>query len=237
MSIKLLKNLIGCVLIVRQSSRTGIVRSGCLTPAALPIMVFEQFKFCPAIFPVKRILCYGFVLPLLFGCGYQSSLEKAPPGYLIKENVDGKEVSKSVHLSRLSIPVFDNRTFEPLIENTLTRRFRQQVLMDGHMKLVAIKENSDMILEGELISFGQSPLSFDSNNSALEYRISLVLKISLKDSKSNKILWQKSGITSASDYYVNVDASLNRAALDRAIDEASKVLAEDVISEILDLYR
>jgi hypothetical protein len=193
--------------------------------------------FNKSIKDLFQVIVPVIFLALCLGCGYQSSLEKAPPSYLIKENIDGKEVSKSVHLSRLSIPVFDNRTFEPLIENTLTRRFRQQVLMDGHMKLVAGKENSDMILEGDLISFGQTPLSFDSNNSALEYRISLVLKMTLKDAKSNKILWEKSGINSASDYHVNVDASLNRAALDRAIDEASKVLAEDVISEILDLYR
>ena len=185
----------------------------------------------------NRKLVLGALALFLFGCGYQSSLEKAPPSYLIKETVEGKEVSKSVHLSRISIPVFINRTFEPLIENTLTRRFRQQVLMDGHLKLTASRENSDMILEGQLVSFGQVPLSFDANNSALEYRISLVLQILLKDSKSEKIFWQKSGITGTADYFVNMDASLNRAALDRAIDEASKVLAEDVISEILDLYR
>lgn len=184
----------------------------------------------------KRLFSILLLFSLL-GCGYQSSLEKSPPSYLIKENVEGKEVSKSVHLSRISIPVFVNRTFEPLIENTLTRRFRQQALMDGHLKLTADREKSDMILEGQLVSFGQSPLSFDVNNSALEYRISLVLQIALKDAKTQKVLWQKSGVAGTADYYVNADASLNRAALDRAIDEASKVLAEDVISEILDLYR
>jgi len=178
-----------------------------------------------------------FLVFSLWDCGYQSSLEKAPPSYLMKETAEGKEVSKSVHLSRISIPVFVNRTFEPLIENTLTRRFRQQALMDGHLKLTASRNDSDMVLEGELVSFGQTPLSFDVNNAALEYRILLVLRMSLRDGKSEKVLWQKSSVIGTADYYVNADASLNRAALDRAIDEASKVLAEDVISEILDLYR
>lgn len=173
----------------------------------------------------------------ILGCGYQSSLEKTPPSYVIKDTEESKEHTATAQISRLSVPVFVNKTFEPLIENTLTRRFRQQILRDGHLKLVASEENSDMTLEGQLNSFSQIPLSFDTNNSALEYRISLVIQISLKDAKTKKVLWQKSGITGNSDYYVNADSNLNRAALDRAIDEASTVVAEDVISEILDLYR
>ncbi|MHB8482717.1 MAG: LPS assembly lipoprotein LptE [Nitrospiria bacterium] len=178
----------------------------------------------------------GALLLLVFmgGCGYQASLEKSPPSNLIKEN---ERETTGVYVSRIEIPVFNNKTFEPLIENTVTRRFRQQVIMDGHLKLAAFREKSDMVLEGNVVSFGQDPLSFDLQSAAAEYRISVVLQMTLKDSKSGKILWQKPAITGTADYYVNVDASLNRAALDRAIDEASKVLAEDTLSEILNLYR
>jgi lipopolysaccharide assembly LptE-like protein len=187
--------------------------------------------------PFNSAIFLGLLLLTVFGCGYQSSLEKAPPSYVIKEPEEGKENFKTLQRSRITIPVFVNKTFEPLIENTLTLRFRQQILRDGHLKLVSSEENSDLTLEGQLNSFGQTPLSFDTNNAALEYRISLILQMSLKDAKTKKILWQKSGITGTSDYYVNADSSLNRAALDRALDEAITVLAEDVISEILDLYR
>lgn len=183
--------------------------------------------------PVNRMAAGFLFLLFLGGCGYQASLEKSPPSSLIQKESEGGPQ----RLSRISIPVFANKTYEPLIENTVTRRFRQQVIMDGHLKLVSSRSESDMVLEGEVVSFGQTPLSFDTQNVALEYRISLVLRMALKDARSEKILWQKSVIPGAADYYVNVDSSLNRAALDRAIDEASKVLAEDTLSDILNLYR
>jgi len=168
------------------------------------------------------------------GCGYQAVLDKNPPSYLVKESA---EKSKRVHLSRMSIPVFANKTFEPLIEDTITRRFRQQVIMDGHLDLVSSRENSDIVLEGDVASLAQTPLSFDTLNNALEYRVAVTLRIALKDIRTGAVLWQKSGLTGSADYYVNADLSLNRAALDRAIDELSKVLAEDTLSDILNLYR
>jgi outer membrane lipopolysaccharide assembly protein LptE/RlpB len=178
----------------------------------------------------------ALLLPL-FGCAYQSSLEKSPPSYGMKEPGQGVHSPIGSQMSRILIPVFQNRTFEPLIEDVLTRRFHQQVLLDGHLKLVADRDQADMILIGDLISFGQTPLSLDINNAALEYRIVLNLRLTLIDAKTKKVLWQKPSTAGNADYYVNVDATLNRAALDRAIDEASKDLAEDVLSEILDLYR
>ncbi len=184
----------------------------------------------------KESLCGFLLFIFLGGCGYQASLEKSPPSNLI---VEAEEEQTGVQISRIAIPVFNNKTFEPLIENTVTRRFRQQVIMDGHLKLVSFREKPDMVLEGQVVSFGKSPLSFDSQTptAATEYRISVVLNMVLKDSKTAKNLWHKSGIRGTADYYVSADSSVNRAALDRAIDEASKVLAEDTLSEILDLYR
>ncbi len=151
------------------------------------------------------------LLVSLAGCGYHSGIrsEMASPDRTI------------------AIPVFENATFEPLLENRVSEGFKETFLRQG-WQVVAKPDQAPLTLSGRVIRFDRVPISLNRIGQAQEYRITIGLEYAFLSSKETPPSKQKDHAEASAEYIASSDPITDRVAEDRAIREAGRRLAERV---------
>ncbi|MCX5712182.1 MAG: LptE family protein [Candidatus Omnitrophica bacterium] len=122
------------------------------------------------------------------------------------------------------------RTYKPLLETDVTHAVVDKFLFDGSLKPVP-RENARLILKGEVVQFRRDPLRYDADNeTVLEYRINIVVNISLRDVQEDKILWEENGFTGDTTYFVSGSSikSDDQATQDAIADLARRIVERTV---------
>ncbi|MEK6560408.1 MAG: LptE family protein [Nitrospirota bacterium] len=132
------------------------------------------------------------------------------------------------------IPVFENKTMEPIVEEELTPAVIREFLHDGRIEVVD-RSRADMVLEGSVVSYKETPVSFDDSNDAseneLEYRITVTTHLILLQNNSLS-LWEKD-ITSTAEYTVSSDVMTTRVSKLSALREIARNLSQEVADRML----
>jgi hypothetical protein len=120
------------------------------------------------------------------------------------------------------------RIYRPHLETDITASVINKFLFDGNLKPVK-EADADLVLKGELVDFRRDPLRYDDNDNVLEYRISLVINMSLWDKINDKLLYEENNFTGDTTYFVNAKsegvavndalADLARRVVERAVDQ------------------
>ncbi len=171
----------------------------------------------------KRIIALVALRILLPACGYTISKAGSGPG------------APEHGVYKVSVPTFVNDTFEPLIEKDLTAALKNEIASDGRWVLTDTKD-ADLTLTGRVSKFELLPLSYDSHERILEYRVRIRAEVKLTEIKTGKVLWKESGMESISDYHVVQDITKSKINKGEAIKKASKDFAEEFIIEALDRF-
>ena len=191
---------------------------------------------------IPALLCS---LLLLTACGYHM----AGTGSHLKTG------AKSIF-----IPGFENKTMEPIIEEELTRDVIREFLKDGRIEVVD-SSRADMILIGSVVSYKETPVSFDASQ-IVEYRITVTTHLSLQENIPLSIreregpvpspslstglsgregvrvgpsvppLWEHD-ITSTAEYTVSSDVMTTRISKLSAQREIARNLSEEVADRVL----
>jgi outer membrane lipopolysaccharide assembly protein LptE/RlpB len=113
------------------------------------------------------------------------------------------------------------------ITNAVIRRLQQ----DGTVK-VAKKEKADAILKTNLLAFEQEGLRFDQLEEVKEYRVFIVVSMSLVDAKTGDILWTEPNFTGDNEYYVTDVTSIGeqKAAMD-AVDRLAYNIVDRIVED------
>jgi len=166
-------------------------------------------------------------LLLIPGCGYQ---------FL------GRASGLPPEIRKIAVPPFENNTFEPLLDERLTDAVKKGFMARPRLQVVNDTSEADAVFKGKITEFSLTPLSFDPQNEAAEYRVKILANFSLQNTRDQKTLWQENKMETTADYFViqdplnstRVDIARTRDAEDRAIAEAAKVLADNLVNQILE---
>lgn len=168
-------------------------------------------------------ICY---LPFaIFGCGYTTRSmisNKYRTIYIVpfvnKTDITNESYSGSQY-----------RIYRPHCETDITTAVVNKFLFDGNLKPVK-EQNADLILKGELIDFRREPLRYDNNDNVLEYRISLVINMSLWSKIEDKFLYEEKNFIGETTYFTTgtVAKSENAAVNDALTDLARRVVERAV---------
>ncbi len=179
--------------------------------------------FSPFTSPFSLLTSTFLLLTSLLGCGY----------HLAGSGVDLPPEAKTI-----AVPTMQNLTFEPALESVVTKYIREEFLSASRLKLIQSAGEADLLLKGTILNFNLIPISFDRDRSVvLEYRVKIDVDVRLEESASSKIIWEDPFFESTAEFFVREDTSTTRVAQDRAIAEASKHLAENLISRVLEGQR
>lgn len=164
---------------------------------------------------IPALLCS---LLILSACGYHM----AGTGSHLTPNM------KSVF-----IPVFENKTMEPIVEEEITPAVIREFLQDGRIE-VADSSRADMVLKGSIVSYKETPVSIeiiDNFQNVREYRITITTHLILL--KNNSLsLWEKD-ITSTAEYAVDSNVMKTRVEKLKALREIARNLSEEAADRML----
>ncbi len=144
-----------------------------------------------------------------------------------------RPIALNAPFSNLSVPLFQNATFEPLLEKTLTSIFKTTLYEQGWQVNAGASAQDDAqekskVLIGRITSFGRKPISLDQIGRAREYRINITLKVTLLKSKDGAERFSKL-IEGEAEYIARPGSEEDRTAKDRAIREAGRDMAHRLL--------
>ena len=123
------------------------------------------------------------------------------------------------------------KLYRPSLETDITRSVTNKFLFDGNLRPTR-GETADLVLKAELVGFRKDPLRYSTNDEVLEYRISLVVNISLLDTKENKLAWKEDNFAGESTYFTTgSQAKSEEAAISDAISDLARRIVERTVEQ------
>lgn len=166
---------------------------------------------------------------LLVGCGYTTRS-------FVNPNIKTIYIKPFVNKIDITSELSENRRYKayfPLLEVKISRAVVDRFIFDGNLR-IGKPETADVILEGELIDYVRDPLRYeDSDNETVEeYRVSLVVNITLLDRGENKVLWEENSFIGDSTYFVSgASAKSEDSVLNDAVVDLARRIVERTIED------
>ncbi len=164
----------------------------------------------PGRSPSRRLLVLAAVL-VLAGCGY--SLRASLPANI-----------KTVH-----IPVLQNRTQEPGIEDFITQALTQALVTSG-MARIAGPQEADAVLEGAIVGYNLTSLAFDRTANVTQYRLQIALALQLRDRRTGEVIWKQDRIEERADFPVSGQVTQTLVREQDAVRRAAVDISRAIVS-------
>jgi hypothetical protein len=180
------------------------------------------FAFC--------LLSFAFAVSAsLSACGYQFRVEGVGPtiGGGPARAADGQKPQP-----KLSIPNFENKTFEPNLELKYTTYARKEFAAGSGTLVVRDNEPADFVLKGQVVSVILPAIAFTKTDT-LETRVTVTVRTAVEDVRTRKVVWDQKA-TASSEYFITNDLQLNRVLETRALEQAGRLAVEDLATRFLE---
>ena len=148
-------------------------------------------------------------------------------------------------LKTIGIPIFVNNTRVFEVEQRLTEAIRREFIGRGKYKIVHDATGADALLTGEISSITLAPTSFTAERQASRYAVSVLIKIELRDVKSDKVLWENPSLEFREEYELATvaagaggvaDASVFFGQASNALERMTSNFARTVVTAILEAF-
>jgi hypothetical protein len=168
-----------------------------------------------------QIAVLMFICASITSCGYTTS--SALPSRL-------KTIYVEPFGNKIDFTSANRRNvYFPLIEVTAKNKIVERFLFDGNLR-IADKEDADLVLEANLVSYSRSALRYDDNDDVLEYRVQIAIELVLMDVEKQEPFLSEGGFYGESDYFLTgAESVTEEVALDLAISDLAKRLVERII--------
>jgi hypothetical protein len=145
------------------------------------------------------------------------------------------------YIQRIGIPTFANRTTVFNLETMLTEKVRAEFIGRGKYQILPESTGVDAILTGEVASVSITPASFNPQQLATRYALTMTARIELRDVRENKVLWENPSVMFRQEY----EATGGQTAVDpaaffqqdaNALERMSNEFARTIVSAILEAF-
>jgi hypothetical protein len=135
-------------------------------------------------------------------------------------------------ITSISIPFFQNETYEANIESYFTRALINEFIKNK--KFTILSHGADATLYGIVKNFRTSTIAYSAQDKVLEYRAYITLDLTLKNNNTSETIWRKPSLTSDEDYKVSSeDIALTEATKKVAFQKIANELAEQIYEELV----
>ena len=101
------------------------------------------------------------------------------------------------------------------------------------VSLTKEKTGADYILTGEILSIDLPTVSWNTDSDATGTKVNLLVRYSLKDLKSGKILWDQNNKIYTADYSVQVlSSAADDEAISKIIEDMSEIIYLGTLKQI-----
>jgi len=165
---------------------------------------------------IRKVILILIAALMISGCGYRLS----GTGAFLPE-----------HVRTILIRNFENQTSRYQAEQFVTFAVRDEFIRRSRLKMVEATEQADAVLEGKIISFAVTPVSY-SESAADKFQVSILLEIRLMDLKQGRVLFENKRLRYVDSY--EIDSADFFSMETESLQRISKAFAASVVSTILE---
>lgn len=145
------------------------------------------------------------------------------------------------YIKTIGVPTFENRTTLFNLETQVTQKVRSEFIGRGHYQIVPDGTNVDAVLIGELSGVSVQPVSFTNQQLASRYTITMNARVTLRDVRENKVLWENPNLMFRQEYeaqsgQTQVDPSIFFGQDQNALDRMTTDFARTIVNAILEAF-
>ena len=171
---------------------------------------------------VLCVLCGGFSV----GCGY---------------TLAGRGSFLPASIRTIGVPTFTNHTSVFNLETLLTQRVRSEFIGRGKYQILPQASGVDAVLVGDVASVTVTPASFNPQQLASRYVITMIANIQLRDLRENTVLWENPILVFRQEYEAtggksSVDPNAFFGQEANALDRVGAEFARAIVSAILEAF-
>jgi len=127
------------------------------------------------------------------------------------------------------------RIYRPSLETEVSKAVTNKYLFDGNLRPVK-SQDADLVLKGELVEFRQDPLRYTDNDEVEEYRVNIIVNLTLWDTKENKLVWQENNFTGDFTYFTSFTKTGTPKTQDVAVTDAINDLARRIVERTVEQW-
>ena len=178
--------------------------------------------------PTGLTLCVLCILGVLGanGCGYALA---------------GRGSFLPPHIRTIGVPTFTNRTTVFNLETLLTQKVRSEFIGRGKYQILPENTGVDAVLTGEVTAASLTPASFNAQQLATRYALTMTARIELRDVRENKVLWENPSLMFRQEYEATSGTAISDAVTFfqqdvTALERISSEFARTIVSAILEAF-
>jgi hypothetical protein len=168
----------------------------------------------------RQGIILGALVLFLGGCGYTMKAT-LPEG-----------------IKTIAVPTFknvitpsDRYTYQPGLEIDLTNAVIDDLLFDGNLKVVN-EDEADALLLGEIVRYEQESIRYNSSEGVRQYRLFMVVKLTLQNQKTGKVIWTEKNFTGDTEYFIEGGSTVTeRTAARNAIEDLAKKIVNRIVED------
>ena len=143
-------------------------------------------------------------------------------GYSLRRNLPD-------HIKTVAVPVFQNRTPVPAVENFLTNAIVNAFASNGRLRVTTV-DGADSVLDGEITSYYLQSIAYDAAANIRQFRLTVTLNLRFRDVRRNEVLFQRTGFSDRTDFAVPGTVAETITASEGALQQAATQIARSVVS-------
>jgi hypothetical protein len=135
-------------------------------------------------------------------------------------------------IKRIQVPLFENRTTRFQLDLKLTQAVIDEIVARGKVGITTDASKADAVLIGRILTFTATPIAF-SNKTADRYDILVVTEITLKETKTDRVIFSNPSYIFHTDYQVPQGTDFE-SSQSKALDTLAQLYARNLIVAILE---
>jgi len=146
----------------------------------------------------------------------------------------GKGGGLPANIQSVGIPIFENRTSRPELEQRVTEHVIDEFTIRGRVRILPGEEGADAVLRGMLFTYTTTPVVLNPEGRATRYEILITARVVLSEPATDKVLWEDDHFLFKRQYDV---PEVSLTFVDQeivAIDNVASDFARSVVSSILE---
>lgn len=106
----------------------------------------------------------------------------------------------------VAVPMFRNKTLHPQLEAQITNAIIKRLQADGTLR-VESQPNADIVVTGVIVKFDRDELRSvrEDTGVAREYRINITAEIEARDTRTGKLVIEKTTVTGRGETFIGSD--------------------------------
>jgi outer membrane lipopolysaccharide assembly protein LptE/RlpB len=94
-------------------------------------------------------------------------------------------------------------------------------------------QRPELLLNGHVSTLKLTPVAFDANSLATEYRLELHVEVTLTRAADSSTIWSAPDLVGLADYYVDQNSlAASNESKNRAVRDAGQRLAENIVEQL-----